>query len=186
MIRPQSGGPDWDRGVWACVPLGSVHSHLNRAIRSGPVVPERSVLGYNIPDFSSEASSRRCGRHFCRPSVRADWCGAASTNDPVLAVGLDWMRHKEIEFSVEPAVGARRRLGLAVHDRRRRGSNRKDRGEAEAFGNPTGPIDYRPGAKETESAFATWQRHQQRQGIAPPGRSRAEAAERFDRLLAQD
>ena len=54
-VRPQSGGPGWDRGVWACVPLGSVRSHLNRAIRSGPVVPKHSVHRYSL------AMARRYG-----------------------------------------------------------------------------------------------------------------------------
>ena len=41
---------------------------------------------------------------------------------------------------------------------RRRGSDRKDRDEAEAYDNPPGPIGNRPGAKEAECALATWHR----------------------------
>ena len=92
------------------------------------------------------------------------------------------MRHREIEFSVEHAskrddvwvwrlsIGGEVRTGKTV-------------AKLEAFGDPTGPIDYRPGATETECALATRHRQRQCQGIAPPGRSRAEAE--LDHILGK-
>jgi len=108
------------------------------------------------------------------------WCGLDERPD--FALRREWMRHREIEFSVEPA-SKRDDVWVLAALNWRRGPNRKDRGEAEAFGDPTGPIHYRPGATETECAPATRHRQQQCQGIAPPGRSRAEAE--LDHILGK-